>query len=222
MPGTDQILVVTAALPELSEALLDRYLVAAETVGITPHILLNKTDLLSPEALAEVDKRLQTYRNIGYTVDQVSAHDGQGLDRLKQRLRDQCSIFVGQSGVGKSSLVNALHPAISARVGELNALRGEGRHTTTAARLYHFPEGGDLIDSPGIREFGLWHVSEQELAEGFREFREFLGSCKFRNCEHESEPGCALRAAVESGNINPLRLASFRKIRASLREMARG
>lgn len=217
----DRIIIVVAAVPALSEPLLDRYLVAAETVGIPPLILLNKTDLLSPEELAAVNARLDLYRNIGYPVHTLSARRGEGLAELETLLAGQCSIFVGQSGVGKSSLVNALHPESVARVGELNELRGEGRHTTTASVLYHFPHGGDLIDSPGIREFGLWHISEDELAHGFREFRDVLGTCRFRNCDHEAEPGCALRAAANAGIITPSRLASYYKIRESLRELAR-
>ncbi|MBI2381918.1 MAG: small ribosomal subunit biogenesis GTPase RsgA [Gammaproteobacteria bacterium] len=218
--NVDRIIIVVAAVPALSEALLDRYLVAAETVAIPPLILLNKTDLLDPPARAAVEARLDRYRAIGYPVHALSALRGEGLAELEALIHEGCSIFVGQSGVGKSSLVNALHPEQPARVGELNEQRGEGRHTTTGARLYHFPHGGDLIDSAGIREFGLWHISEEELAWGFREFRDHLGTCRFRNCEHEAEPGCALHRASEEGLIAPERLDSFRKIRLSLREMA--
>ncbi|MDX1318922.1 MAG: ribosome small subunit-dependent GTPase A, partial [Oceanospirillum sp.] len=128
------------------------------------------------------------------------------------------SVFVGQSGVGKSSLVNVLLPGINLRVGELSEQTRKGMHTTTTAMLFHLPDGGDLIDSPGIREFGLWHIDERQVAEGFREFDGLLGGCKFRDCTHRQEPGCALRDALEAGEISPERFESYHRIIASLDE----
>jgi ribosome biogenesis GTPase len=131
---------------------------------------------------------------------------------LHARLNENTSIFVGQSGVGKSALINALMPGVNTLEGELSQAAEKGRHTTTSARLFHFPEGGDLIDSPGIREFGLWHMSPEELIQGFREFRPYLGLCRFRDCKHASEPGCRLLAAVEAGEVRRERLNNYRQI----------
>src|SRR5690606_25372554 len=124
----------------------------------------------------------------------------------------------GQSGVGKSALVNAQLPGTGTQEGRLSTAEAKGRHTTTAARLYHFPDGGDLIDSPGIREFGLSHLEPEQVWQGFREFRAYLGDCRFRDCAHESEPGCRLREALEAGDIDPRRLESCRLILRTLAE----
>ena len=131
-------------------------------------------------------------------------------------MRDHISVFVGQSGVGKSSLINALLPGIDLRVGPLSESSGQGTHTTTTAKLFHFPDGGDLIDSPGIREFGLTHISHDDLLEGFVEFRPYLGHCRFRDCQHLHEPGCALLGAVERGDISASRISSYRHILSSI------
>ncbi|MEC8484021.1 MAG: ribosome small subunit-dependent GTPase A, partial [Pseudomonadota bacterium] len=142
----------------------------------------------------------------------------EGMSQLYDFLQDRISVFVGQSGVGKSSLIGTLLPDIEISVGELSQKRKKGTHTTTTARLFHMPSGGDLIDSPGIREFGLWHISEDELLEGFTEFRPHLGYCKFRDCSHEQEPGCAIREALEKGEITPHRFESYLRIRQSIRD----
>jgi ribosome biogenesis GTPase len=215
----DQIMLVIAPLPEPHGNLVDRYLVAAETVGIEPVILLNKTDLLTAdEALRQhIDDLLQIYPELGYAILRTSSKEG-GLEELREALCDRISVFVGQSGVGKSSLINALLPDADLRVGELSEYAGKGTHTTTTARLLHLPSGGSLIDSPGIREFGLWHMTREQVEQGFREFRPFLGNCKFRDCQHRQEPGCAILAAVETGHISASRLESYRHIVASLDE----
>jgi ribosome biogenesis GTPase len=124
--------------------------------------------------------------------------------------------MVGQSGVGKSSLVNALLPEVDAQVGEISDATGKGMHTTSASRLYHLPHGGDLIDSPGVREFGLWEVSPEELAKGFIEFQPYLGLCKFSDCQHESEPECAIQQAIDEGKITRQRFESYRRILESI------
>ncbi|MEW5755514.1 MAG: small ribosomal subunit biogenesis GTPase RsgA [Pseudomonadota bacterium] len=214
----DQILIVCATQPELSTGLIDRYLVAAEATKITPMIIVNKTDLLTPTQRAEVEAQLALYQNIGYRLIYTSVVARHGLDELIAQLKDHTSIFVGHSGVGKSSLVKALLPHQEIRIGELSEATGKGTHTTTTAVLYHLDHGGDLIDSPGIREFGLWGISAEQVAEGFVEFRPFLPQCKFRNCQHRQEPGCALRAAVESGEITRQRLDSYYRIVESLTE----
>ena len=216
--NVDQIVIVFAPLPQPHANLIDRYLIAAEHAGIRPLLLLNKADLLDEDNAAFIDSLLTTYRQLDYPLLEVSAHEGAGMDQLRAALDDRISVFVGQSGVGKSSLVNSLLPGVDLKVGALSELTGKGTHTTTTARLFHFPEGGDLIDSPGIREFGLGHVSRDDVEAGFIEFRELLGRCRFRDCRHDRKPGCALLQALEEGRIQPQRLASYRHIIASLPE----
>jgi ribosome biogenesis GTPase len=213
----DQILLVIAPLPEPHANLIDRYLVAAEVVGIEPVILLNKTDLLvgDPGLQSAMDELLSIYPTLGYRIIRTSIKDS-GLEELHSALRERTSVFVGQSGVGKSSLVNVLLPDADIRVGALSENTQKGTHTTTTAQLLHLECGGTLIDSPGIREFGLWHMSREQVEQGFREFRPFLGTCKFRDCQHEHEPECAILAAVESGAISEQRLDNYRRIVASL------
>ncbi|WP_461535793.1 small ribosomal subunit biogenesis GTPase RsgA [Spongorhabdus nitratireducens] len=214
----DYIVIVVSPVPTPHANLIDRYLVAAETVDIEPVILLNKTDLIDDSNREELDAMMRVYENIGYRVLRASTKTEHGLDAIKALLNEHISVFVGQSGVGKSSLVNVLLPGVDTRVGALSELTGKGTHTTTAARLFHFPAGGMLIDSPGIREFGLWHIDEQQLIEGFRDFRPFLGYCRFRDCAHEKEPGCAIRQALEDGDILPARMESYRRILESLEQ----
>lgn len=213
----DQILLVIAPLPEPHGNLIDRYLVAAEAVGIEPVILLNKTDLLenAPTLQATIDDLLAIYPTLGYRVIHTSIKTG-GLAELHSALYERTSVFVGQSGVGKSSLVNVLLPAARLRVGALSEASQKGTHTTTTAQLLHLDCGGTLIDSPGIREFGLWHMSRAQVEQGFREFRPLLGCCKFRDCQHEHEPGCAILQGAGSGKISARRLESYRRIIASL------
>lgn len=214
----DFIVVVIAAEPVPHANLIDRYLVAAETVNIPPVILLNKCDLIDDSNKQPLDELLQTYIDLGYRVIRTSTKNEQGMAELYDFLQDRISVFVGQSGVGKSSLIGTLLPGIEISVGELSQKRKKGTHTTTTARLFHMPSGGDLIDSPGIREFGLWHISEDELLDGFVEFRPHLGYCKFRDCAHEQEPGCAIRDALASGKIPPHRFESYLRIRQSIRD----
>ena len=216
-----QILIISSVLPVFNSDIIDRYLVAAEQTGITPVIVLNKTDLLdsiTPAAQTKIEKQLSIYRDIGYQVLYASSQSRDGISELKSQLSQHTSIFVGQSGVGKSTLVNALMPDLGVLTKEVSENSGLGQHTTTVARLYHFNQGGDLIDSPGIREFGLWHLTPEQVCHGFIDFADFIGLCKFRDCKHQSDPGCALIAAGESTQINPARLASFQRILASLND----
>ena len=216
--NVDRIVIVFAPRPEPHANLIDRYLVAAEHAGIKPLLLLNKADLIDEQNAPFLDSLLGTYRELGYPLLEVSAFNGLALDALRAALNEHVSVFVGQSGVGKSSLVNALLPGVDTRVGDLSEVTGKGTHTTTTARLFHFPAGGDLIDSPGIREFGLGHVTRDDVEAGFIEFRDLLGHCRFRDCKHDREPGCALLKALEEGRISPQRMASYRHILASLPE----
>ncbi|MFC6438744.1 small ribosomal subunit biogenesis GTPase RsgA [Bowmanella sp. JS7-9] len=214
----DQIIVVSAVLPVLSLNIIDRYLVASEDVGIPPIILLNKVDLLSDNERNVVEQELQLYRDIGYRVLLLSCKTGEGMAPLLELLDGKCSVFVGQSGVGKSSIVNQLLPDANELTNDVSENSGLGQHTTTAAKLLHLPQGGDLIDSPGVREFALWHLPEERLQNGFIEFRDYLGGCKFRDCKHKNDPGCILREAVERGDIDLRRFDSFHKIRDALQE----
>lgn len=210
--NVDQIIIVFAPLPEPHANLIDRYLVAASHAGIKPLLLLNKADLLDGEHGGKARQLLAVYKQLGYAILDVSAAAGDGLDQLQERLKDKISVFVGQSGVGKSSLVNRLLPEAQMAVGALSELTHKGTHTTTTARLFHFDHGGSLIDSPGIREFGLAHVDITDVEAGFIEFAEFLGHCRFRDCSHEHEPGCALLKAVAEQKISEQRLDSFRML----------
>ncbi len=210
--NVDQIIVVIAPLPEPHANLIDRYLVAAECIDIEPVILLNKSDLVDAEQRARLDDLLAPYTAIGYRVLEASSRSKDGMAQLKATLAKRTSVFVGQSGVGKSSLVNALIPEAGIRVGALSEARDKGTHTTTTARWYHLPDQAAIIDSPGIREFGLWHVDREDVEQGFREFRPLLGLCRFRDCQHQQEPGCALLEAEADGTIAPQRMASYRYI----------
>jgi ribosome biogenesis GTPase / thiamine phosphate phosphatase len=212
----DLMIIVSAILPALSLNIIDRYLVAAEMTGIKPLLVINKVDLLSADALAQVQQQLALYKKLGYDFLLVSAKTHAGMPELLHYLHSGTSIFVGQSGVGKSSLMNSLMPGLEAHTQEVSANSGLGQHTTTVSRLYHLPEGGDLIDSPGIREFALWHLTPEEVTRGFTEFLPWLGRCKFRDCKHIADPGCAIQHAVETGDISSERYDSYTKILASM------
>lgn len=207
--NVDFIVLVIACEPAPSAALIDRYLVAAELQGIDIRLLLNKIDLADADYREVLGELLEEYSNAGYPTEVCSAVTGEGMQQLTDTLRDHTSVFVGQSGVGKSSLVNALLGDERASVGELSDYSRLGRHTTTNAQLFHFAAGGSIIDSPGIREFGLWHLDPSEVIDGYRDFRPFLGQCRFSDCRHRTEPGCALKMAAENGKISVARLERY-------------
>ncbi|OTQ56745.1 small ribosomal subunit biogenesis GTPase RsgA [Gilliamella apis] len=218
--NVDQIVIISAVLPELSFNIIDRYLVACEATNITPIIVLNKIDLLDEHKKQEIEQQLQIYTKIGYQVLYVSCLSLQGIEPLQKVLDDKISILVGQSGVGKSSIINLLLPHDQATLtGEVSEISGLGQHTTTSTRLYHLPNGGDIIDSPGIREFGLWHLEPEEVIAGFVEFDDYLGGCQFRDCNHLDTPGCLLQKAVSEGVIAPSRLDNYHRILQSMREV---
>lgn len=205
----DFIVLVVTPEPTPSSMLIDRYLVAAELQDIDVKILLNKTDLLTEHNQPDIEDLLSTYEKIGYEVLRSSTVSSEGLAGLKSTLDNSISVFVGQSGVGKSSLVNSLLPGVDLKVAELSEGSKLGRHTTTNARLFHFPDGGELIDSPGIREFGLWHLSPEKVIDGYRDFQSHVGLCRFRDCKHDREPGCALQLAVEKGDVSAQRFDNY-------------
>lgn len=214
----DRIIVVSAVLPKLSLNIIDRYLVICENVGIEPIILLNKIDLLTVQQRKEVEQSLQLYRQLGYQVILLSAQTGENMQQLTALLSSGTTIFVGQSGVGKSSLINAIMPEVRAQVGAVSDVSGLGQHTTTVSRLYHLAQGGKLIDSPGIREFGLWHLEVEQITAGYREFQHYLGTCKFRDCKHLDDPGCALVQAVKEGKISQTRFDNYHRLLISRNE----
>ena len=214
-----QIFITCAVAPELNLRLLDRYLVAAEALHVNPIILFNKVDMLNETEIQHIQQQLNIYTIIGYTVLYTSSKQGTGMPELKQLSQKGTSIFVGQSGVGKSSLINYLLPEQSLKVSEVSTSTGKGRHTTTVAQLYHLPGGGDIIDSPGVREFGLWGIEIQDLMHGFREFRPYLERCKFRDCLHTPDSkDCAVNAASSSGAIQADRYDSYLRLLESLRQ----
>ena len=212
----NQMVIVVAPEPEAFAGLIDRYLVAAENMQTEVLLLINKADLIESEKYRQLVELKNIYMTIGYRVLEVSAHTDLGFEALATALKDHTSIFVGQSGVGKSSLLQTLLPHESIRTGELSSGKAKGRHTTTHTQLYHFPSGGNCIDSPGIREFGLWHMSSQDITHGFVDLRDIAANCKFRNCQHEDEPGCKIKAAVEAGTLYKERFDSYKHILNSL------
>jgi ribosome biogenesis GTPase len=206
----DQIFIVIAPEPEPHPNLIDRYLVAAENAGIEARLVFNKSDLLTGEN--PYAALLESYRALGYPVFTTSCADHYGIETLREAIANRISIFAGQSGVGKSSLVNALVPGLHAPTGTLSDTVSKGRHTTTTASLFELPHGGYLIDSPGIREFHLYHFSRQQVFAGYREFRNAIGHCHFRDCEHSKEPGCAIKAVLNEGKMAVTRRQSLEYI----------
>ncbi len=205
----DQMAVVTACRPAPDWGMADRYLVAAENLPAEALVLLNKIDLACDPTAME---RLDRYARIGHPTVRTSARSGQGMEALRRHLRDRTSIFVGASGVGKSALVKALLPDLDIRIGAISEAHGTGRHTTTRAMLYFLPEGGRLIDSPGVRDFEPPTFDLAQLQRGFREFSPYLGRCRFPDCTHTVEPGCAVIAAARAGEIDPRRLESYQRL----------
>jgi ribosome biogenesis GTPase / thiamine phosphate phosphatase len=215
--NADQVLpVFAAASPTPKWGLLDRYLVAAEASGLPPQIVITKIDLASENDSLESD--LEIYRRIGYPIHKVCSSTGEGVEELKQALRGRISVLVGKSGVGKTSLLNAIQPRLGLRIktvsqGEI----GKGRHATTHLQMFELEFGGRLMDTPGIREFGLWNIHTEELASLFPEMTRYVGQCKFGlSCQHDREPGCAIRKAVMDGQVSPYRYQSYMHLREEL------
>jgi len=202
------LLVFSAGKPKAKRGLLDRFLVACELAEITPVIAINKVD----QGADEVEEWLPVYEGIGYEVLRVSARTGWGLGRVRRRLADRTTLFCGPSGAGKSSLLNAVYPGFRLKVGSISEATGKGRHTTSRAELMPLPYGGFVVDTPGLKEFGLWRANREELQSAFREFDAFNGRCRFPDCSHLNEPECAIVEAVERGEIDSGRYASYTKI----------
>ncbi|MDP3210422.1 ribosome small subunit-dependent GTPase A [Methylotenera sp.] len=210
-----QIIIVLATQPSFYEALLNRCLIAAEAAGIKALIVLNKCDLAdNHDAL----KKLALYTKLGYQVLPLSAKED--ISSLRPYLQNEVSILVGQSGMGKSTMINALLPNEAVRTQEVSQVLDSGKHTTTAAHLYHLDENSQLIDSPGLQEFGLHHLSTDELEHAFIEFRPLLGKCRFNNCKHLQEPDCAITEALAQNKISAERLAIYKMLRTEITHSA--
>lgn len=201
------MLIVLAAVPTPSEMLLQRALLAAEAAQIQPLIVLNKADL--PENDIWLQK-ISFYQGLGYELINISAL--RDVKKLRNRLQDECAILLGQSGMGKSTLTNALLGNVQARVGEISTALDSGRHTTTHAQLYDLDKNSQLIDSPGLQAFGLHHLQIANLLSYFPDMRSYIGKCRFHNCSHRQEPGCALKQAVNEHKIEPERLLFLQNI----------
>jgi len=200
------VIIASAVEPHFKPRLVDRYLIAAREGGLDPVLVVNKADLLGENEAAEL---LEPYGRLSIEAVATSATSGMGLERLTEILRGKTSVFAGQSGVGKSSLVNALIPDLDAKTGEIQGHTGKGRHTTTASTLYRFPFGGSVIDTPGVRSFAMGQPAEESLHEFFPEIMAAAQNCKFSNCSHQGDAGCALPAAIRSGAVHPDRLESY-------------
>ena len=211
----DLIVIAVASEPAFGNELIDRYLVLAESLGIRACIWMNKIDLATPAKREKLRAMLTVYPALGYPTLLGSAHSGEGLPQLRALLGQGTSVLVGQSGMGKSSLVQTLLPDQQIRIGALSHASGLGRHTTTETTLYHLPDGGELIDSPGIRTLRLGHLNPEQIAQGFIEFRNLSGRCRFNDCRHRSEPDCALLEAAAAGVIDRQRLRSYQSIIAA-------
>ncbi len=206
--NVDQLVIVVASEPAFSDDLVTRALIAAESQDIEVLIVLNKCDL--SERLADARRQTDVFSALGYRVLELSAL--QHAEALRPQLQGRTSVLVGQSGMGKSTLVNALLPEARAATREISLALDSGKHTTTHATLYHLDADSHLIDSPGLQEFGLGHLDRGEIEYAFREFRPYLGQCRFRDCRHDREPDCALRPAVADGSVAKSRFASYRRL----------
>jgi len=214
----DQMIIVVSAHTAIKYGLIDRYLIAAEFSGFSPVIVVNKIDKVSETELDTIKNAMALYTNININVFFISAKNDIGIDTLLEVTKDKTNIVVGQSGVGKSSIVNAILPNMPAVTKEISDTTNKGKHTTTTAYLYSIPNNGKLIDSPGIREFGLWNIKKNELTKGFTEIQQASANCKFRDCLHQKEPACAVIAAVKDGEISKQRYESYLSIFESLEQ----
>lgn len=213
--------VLSIRQPSLRTGFIDRFLVACEAYQVTPAIIINKLDLARKRDLELIEDLTSLYTELGYRIVLTSITDGESVDRLKAELKDRTSVFIGPSGTGKTSLLNAIDPDLDLKTGEVSSYSSKGKHTTTFARLISVRGGGHIVDTPGIREFGLVNVEPYELSLFFPEMREHREQCKYYNCTHSHEPGCAVMEAFEQGEIDPDRYNSYLNILESLETESR-
>jgi len=216
----DYLVAVAAAEPKVDWYIIDRYLCAAELMGIDAALVYNKTDLDNDQAATASE--LANYNAIGYDVVSCSAVDGTGLDAVQHLLAGRCAIIVGQSGVGKSSIINGLLGTSRQRTATISEKTGEGRHTTVNSEMLTLPEGGSVIDSPGVRDYAPALESAVVAADGFREIRQAAQHCRFANCRHLREPGCAVKNGVENGTITPRRYESYKRVVSLTEQLSDG
>ena len=202
-------IVASIMLPRTSTGFIDRLLVTAEAYHIPAAIIFNKIDIYTAEAIDRSNKLSKLYTSLGYPTFSVSALEGIGIDELRNVLAGKVNLFSGHSGVGKSALINALDPLLTIKTGEISSYHSKGMHTTTFAEMHPLSFGGYMIDTPGIKEFGLVHFESQEIGERFPEFRALLHNCRYNNCTHVHEPGCAVKLAMDNGAINPERYHNY-------------
>lgn len=215
----DQLLLfATLKEPRTSQGFIDRFLVAAEAYHVPPVIVFNKSDLYRKKEIQLFEERKAMYESIDYKVLLTSVANNTGVEELKDTLKDKTTLLSGHSGVGKSTFINAIFPELGLRTKEVSGWSGKGMHTTTFAEMFDLPFGGRIIDTPGIREFGITDIDKQELSHYYPEMRELLNKCQFNNCIHVNEPGCAVKHAVEEENISVERYISYRNILDSMEE----
>jgi ribosome biogenesis GTPase len=212
------LLVATLKEPKTSQGFIDRFLVAAAMYHVTPLIVFNKADLYRQKEMDRYEVLRAMYTSIGYQVLLVSAVTGQGMEELLATLTHKTTLLSGHSGVGKSSLLNAWFPGMNRKTQDVSGWSGKGQHTTTFAEMFDLLQGGRIIDTPGMREFGLVDITKQELSHYFREMKPLLHDCQFNNCQHYNEPGCAIKKAVQEGRIHEDRYISYLSILDSIEE----
>lgn len=210
------LLIATITQPQTSLGFIDRFLVTAEAYRVPAILVINKTDLLSKEDEYDLHRWQKIYEEIGYRVMPISAHKPETLQALKEMLKDKTTLFSGHSGVGKSTLINQLIPDLDLRTEIVSDYSGKGQHTTTFAEMFDLPNGGNIIDTPGVKEFGLIDMSQDELALYFPEMQRLLSQCRFNNCKHINEPGCAVKTAVEKDLVSEERYISYLSIWESI------
>ena len=206
------LLVVSLVQPQTSLGFIDRFLMTAEAYHIPTIIVVNKADLYGGPMIEILDDLISMYQKIGYTCFETSSVTGLNTDKLKQLLNNKTTLLSGHSGVGKSSLLNAISPGLNLKVGEISNFSQKGTHTTTFAEMFELTFGGSIIDTPGIKEFGIVDFNDAEISHYFKEMRPFLNQCRFNNCKHHNEPDCAIKAAIEVGTIRPERYENYIKI----------
>jgi ribosome biogenesis GTPase len=211
------VLICTLAMPRTSMGFIDRFLITSEAYHIPTTIVFNKKDLLGGKELVKQQAVVDLYKGIGYDVYTISARDTGDIESLRSLLKDRTSLLAGHSGVGKSTLTNALQPGLELKTAEVSRLTGKGMHTTTFAEMYALEFGGNIIDTPGVREFGISGFAPEEIGQYFVEIREVMPQCRFTNCLHENEPDCAVQQAVVEGRISEQRFTSYLGIMADVR-----
>jgi ribosome biogenesis GTPase / thiamine phosphate phosphatase len=212
------LLVATVASPRTSTGFIDRFLVTAEAYSIPVFLVFNKLDLLTEDTRPLHEAYLEMYRGAGYECFEVSANTGEGIDELRKKLNNNITLFTGHSGTGKSTLINVIEPTLDLRTGGLSNAHDKGKHTTTFAEMFDLKAGGAIIDTPGIKELGLVEMIPDELSSYFPDIHKFQSQCRFTNCQHDNEPGCAVKQAVDEGNIHPERYMNYIAMLYDLKE----